>query len=35
MFKNELRKVYNMTDKPPLYVSTGIIIAKWIICSIT
>ena len=28
MFKNEIRKVYDMLDKPPLYFSTGIRIAK-------
>ena len=28
MFKNEIRKVYDMPDKPPLYVSTGIRIAN-------
>ena len=28
MFKNEIRKVYDMPDKPPLYFSTGIIIAN-------
>jgi hypothetical protein len=28
MFKNELRKVYDMPDKPPLYFSTGIRIAN-------
>jgi hypothetical protein len=28
MFKNEIRKVYDMPDKPPLYFSTGIRIAN-------
>jgi hypothetical protein len=28
MFKNQIRKVYDMPDKPPLYFSTGIIIAN-------
>jgi hypothetical protein len=28
MFKNEIRKVYDIPDKPPLYFSTGIIIAN-------
>jgi hypothetical protein len=28
MLKNEIRKVYDMPDKPPLYFSTGIRIAN-------
>ena len=28
MFKNEIRKVYDIPDKAPLYLSTGIIIAN-------
>jgi hypothetical protein len=28
MFKNEIRKVYDIPDKPPLYFSTGIRIAN-------
>jgi hypothetical protein len=28
MFKNEIRKVYDIPDKPPLYFSTGIKIAN-------